>query len=203
MDRQHIFEPHFEVFDELGIGEVELLQLVVFRLKGVEYGDIESVSHVGIFNVVVEVGYVVALSVEVSLKLLALVGGVDECDGGHDEQGCQELDDNLGCDFFYHCLFMEYLVSELCDVFVFVDGIEARTHLLPFGLVLAPDVTMAHYLGIRELSLQFVEKQNEGVFLLWCAVVDSLALSIDATDIGDVDGCGVVALHAVAHLFDG
>ena len=48
-------------------------------------------------------------------------------------------------------------MSELCDVFVFDDGIEARTHLLPFGLVLAPDVTMAHYLGIWELLLQFVE----------------------------------------------
>lgn len=81
------------------------MQLVVFRLKGVEYGDIEGVSHVGIFDVVVEVGDVVALSVEVGLKLLALVGGVDEGDGGHDEQGSQELDDNLGCNLFCHCLF--------------------------------------------------------------------------------------------------
>lgn len=73
VDRLHIFEFDFEVFDELGIGEVEFLQLVIFSLKGVEHSDIEGIPHVSELYIVVEIGNVVALSVEVGSKLLALV----------------------------------------------------------------------------------------------------------------------------------
>lgn len=37
----------------------------------------------------------------------------------------------------------------------------------------------------------------------WCAVIDRFAVGIDATDIGHVDGGGVVALDTIADMLDG
>ena len=48
--------------------------------------------------------------------------------------------------------------------------------------------------------LQLAERLSEGKLLLGCAVIDALALIVNATDVGDIDGLGIIALDTVAHL---
>lgn len=45
----------------------------------------------------------------------------------------------------------------LCDVFIFLDSVEAWAHFAPVGLVCAPDVTVAHDLSRWELLFELVE----------------------------------------------
>ena len=48
-----------------------------------------------------------------------------------------------------------------------------------------------------------MKQQNESILLFGCAVIGRLAVTVDATHVGNVDGRGVVALHAVADQLDG
>lgn len=63
VDRLHISELQLKVFDELGVGEVELLQLGVFRLKGVGLSHWQGVAQLAILDVVVEIAHILGLAV--------------------------------------------------------------------------------------------------------------------------------------------
>ena len=50
---------------------------------------------------------------------------------------------------------------------------------------------------------QLAERLSKGNLLLGCAVIDTLALIVNATDVGDIDGLRIKALDAVANLILG
>ncbi len=94
------------------------------------------------------------------------------------------------------------------DVGILGYGIEAGAALLPFGrCVFAPDAAVSHYLCVGVFLTEYAEELAQRGFLLRCAVVvgyNKLTTYLsDAADISDVDGGGVVALHSVAHCFNG
>ena len=97
----------------------------------------------------------------------------------------------------------------LClDVGILGYGVETWAALLPFGRgVFAPDAAVAHYLCVGEFLTERDEEIAQRGFLLRCSVVGGYnhltTYLADTTDIGNVDGGGVVALHSVAYFFNG
>ena len=82
------------------------------------------------------------------------------------------------------------------------DGIEAGTLFLPLRLVLAPDITVPHDRGGGVLGVEISQEGTQGGLLGEGAVIDGIALGVYTAHVGNVDGGGVVALYAVAHLVE-
>ena len=90
MDGLCIFESNLEVFDELGVGEVEFLKLVIFHLQCIVLSHRQGVLDFVILNVIVDVCHILRHAVEVSLQSLVFVSRTDEGNHGRDEHDCQE-----------------------------------------------------------------------------------------------------------------
>lgn len=62
---------------------------------------------------------------------------------------------------------------------------------------------MPENLGAGVGLLQLAERLSEGKLLLGRAVIDALALIVNATDVGNIDGLRVKAFDTVANLILG
>ena len=76
--------------EELGVGEVEFLKLVIFHLQCIVLSHRQGVLDFVILNVIVDVCHILRHAVEVSLQSLVFVSRTDEGNHGRDEHDCQE-----------------------------------------------------------------------------------------------------------------
>ncbi len=59
---------------------------------------------------------------------------------------------------------------------------------------------MPENLGAGVGLLQLAERLSEGNPLLRRSIIDALAIIVNATDVGDIDGLRIKSLDTVAHL---